>query len=82
MNAELPRILVVEDDDLTRSFVVDLIQTFGYGVAAAANGLEAIRMIEEIPSITLVFTDITMPGLDGIVLADMVKQHRPKLKIL
>ena len=82
MNAELPRILVVEDDDLTRSFVVDLIQTFGYGVAAAANGLEAIRMIEEIPSITLVFTDITRPGLDGIVLADMVKQHRPKLKIL
>ncbi len=39
-------------------------------------------MIEEIPTITLVFTDIAMPGFDGIMLADMVKQHRPKLKIL
>jgi CheY-like chemotaxis protein len=77
-----PSILIVEDDDLTREFVADLIESFGYGVAAAANGMEAIRMIEEIPTITLVFTDITMPGLDGIVLADMVKQHRPKLKIL
>jgi CheY-like chemotaxis protein len=83
MTAESPpRILVVEDDDLTREFVVDLIESFGYGVAAAPNGMEAIRMIEEIPTITLVFTDIGMPGLDGIVLADMVKQHRPKLKIL
>jgi CheY-like chemotaxis protein len=77
-----PCILVVEDDDLTREFVVDLIKSFGYGVAAAPNGMEAIRMIEDIPTITLVFIDITMPGLDGIVLADMVKQHRPKLKIL
>jgi CheY-like chemotaxis protein len=77
-----PCILVVEDDDLTREFVVDLIKSFGYGVVAAPNGMEAIRMIEDIPMITLVFTDITMPGLDGIVLADMVKQHRPKVKIL
>jgi CheY-like chemotaxis protein len=84
MAAETPApcILVVEDDELTREFVMDLIVSFGYQAVAAANGLDAIRMIEEIPTITLVFTDITMPGVDGIMLADMVKQHRPKLKIL
>ena len=77
-----PRILVVEDDPLTRPFVVELIESFGYGVVSAVNGLEAMRMIEENPTISLVFTDINMPGFDGIVLADMVKQHRPNLKIL
>src|ERR1700675_123772 len=81
-DASLPRILVVEDDDLTREFVIDLITSFGYPVSAAANAMEAMRMIEDTPSIGLVFTDIGMPGVDGIMLADMVKQHRPKLKIL
>jgi CheY-like chemotaxis protein len=77
-----PQILVVEDDELTREFVVDLIQSFGYAVAAAAEAMEAMRTLEETPSIALVFTDVAMPGLDGIMLADMVKQHRPRLKIL
>jgi CheY-like chemotaxis protein len=77
-----PRVLVVEDNDLTRTFVVDLITSFGFGVASVADAMEAMRMIGDIPTIELVFTDIAMPGVDGIVLADMVKQHRPNLKIL
>jgi len=77
-----PQILVVEDDDLTREFVVELITAFGYPVVDVSSGMEAMRMIEEEPSIVLVFTDVTMPGVDGIMLADMVKQHRPKLQIL
>jgi CheY-like chemotaxis protein len=84
MSPELapPRILIVEDDKLTRDFVAELIASFGYPAIAAADGLEAMRAIAETPSLELVFTDIAMPGFGGIVLADMVKQHRPKLKIL
>lgn len=81
-DAPAPQILVVEDDELTREFVVDLIQSFGYAVAAASEAMEAMKTIEETPSIVLVFTDVAMPGVDGIMLADMVKQHRPRLKIL
>jgi len=77
-----PRILVVEDNDLTREFVTDLITSFGYGVVSVADGMEAMRGIGDIPTVELVFTDVSMPGVDGIVLADMVKQHRPSLKIL
>ncbi len=80
--AAMPRVLVVEDNDLTRNFVVEMIESFGYPVAAASNSLEAMRVLAQTPSLGLVFTDIVLPGLDGIVLADMVKQHRPKLKIL
>lgn len=77
-----PQILVVEDDELTREFVVELIHSFGYSVVAAASALEAMKTLEDTPSIALVFTDVAMPGVNGIMLADMVKQHRPKLKIL
>jgi len=82
MNPDTSRILVVEDDELTRSMVVEMITSFGFAVAAAANAMEAMRVIEDIPELALVFTDIGMPGVDGIMLADMIKQHRPKLKIL
>jgi len=81
-DARPPQILVVEDDELTREFVVDLIQSFGYVIAAASEAMEAMKTLEETPSIVLVFTDVAMPGVDGIMLADMVKQHRPRLKIL
>jgi CheY-like chemotaxis protein len=75
-------ILVVEDDELTREVVVEMITSFGFAVTAVPNAMEAMRVIEDKPDIGLVFTDIGMPGVDGIMLADMVKQHRPKLKIL
>jgi CheY-like chemotaxis protein len=79
---ENPKILVVDDDPLMRDFVVDLIASFGYSVVAAADSLEAMAVIANEPTIELVFTDITMPGLNGLMLADMLKHHRPKLKIL
>ena len=84
MNPEpsLSSILVVEDDELTREVVVEMITSFGFTVTAASNAMEAMRVLEDMPDIRLVFTDIGMPGVDGIMLADMVKQHRPKLKIL
>jgi CheY-like chemotaxis protein len=77
-----PRILVVEDDELTREYVGDLIASFGYPVTVVADAMAAMRTIEDTQSIVLVFTDVAMPGVDGIMLADMVEQHRPKLKIL
>ncbi len=62
--------------------MVDLVTSFGYEVVSVTDGIQAMRLIGEIPTIELLFTDIAMPGFDGIVLADMVKQHRPALKIL
>jgi CheY-like chemotaxis protein len=77
-----PMILVVEDDDLMREYAVETLRSFGYAVAAAESALSAMKTLEEMPSIKIVFIDVQLPGLDGITLADMVKQHRPKLKIL
>jgi CheY-like chemotaxis protein len=77
-----PRILVVEDEEAVREFAVELLKSLGYGVVSANDGITAMHLLEETPTIDLVFTDVVMPGLDGIVLADMAKRRRPGVKIL
>ncbi len=58
------RILVVDDDDDTRSALADLLEHEGFGVRTAANGVEALAaMRSEQPA--LVLLDLLMPELDG-----------------
>lgn len=76
-------ILVVEDDPLLRSHVCTLLRGLGYSVTTAADGREAMTMIETDQPIDLLFTDIVMPGgVDGAALAAMALEARPGLKIL
>jgi CheY-like chemotaxis protein len=78
----LPQILVVEDEPLVREFALDLLSSLGYAVLGAHDAISAMRLLEDTPSLDLIFTDIVMPGVDGIVLADMAIRRRPALKIL
>ncbi len=58
------RILVVDDETGSRTLVVKLLQSAGYQVSEAANGADALDMIEAAPP-DLVFLDLEMPLLDG-----------------
>ena len=64
-NASRGRILVVDDLDENRRFVMTLLNKAGYAVGGAANGLEAIAAVET-GDYDLVFMDAQMPELDGI----------------
>jgi signal transduction histidine kinase len=76
-------ILVVEDDHLVRTFVVDQIQSLGYRTLAAANAAEALVVIGGSTEIDLLFTDMIMPGsMNGRQLADEALRRRASLKIL
>jgi CheY-like chemotaxis protein len=76
-------ILVVEDEELVRDFTVELLSDFGYRVFAAANGHEALKVLERETRIDLLFTDIVMPGnLDGFALAREAKLRSPRLQVL
>jgi signal transduction histidine kinase len=76
-------ILVVEDDNLVRTFVVGQIKSMGYVTLAAANAAEALIVIDSDQEIDLLFTDMIMPGsMNGRQLADKALQHRASLKIL
>jgi CheY-like chemotaxis protein len=76
-------ILVVEDDNLVRKFVVGQIQSLGYTTLAAVNAAEAMAVIDGSARIDLLFTDMIMPGpMNGRQLADAALQRRAALKIL
>ncbi len=76
-------ILVVEDDDLVRAFVVGQIRSLGYTTLAAVNAREAMAVIDGSGKIDLLFTDMIMPGsMNGRQLADAAQQQRTSLKVL
>jgi CheY-like chemotaxis protein len=51
-------------------------------VLTAINAAGAFRLIETRPGIALLLTDVVMPGLDGLMLADMVRLRHPKVRVL
>ena len=76
-------ILVVEDDELVRSYVISQLEFMGYQVISASNGNEAMEIILSDAKIDLLFTDVVMPGgMNGRELSDKAMRIRPKLKVL
>ena len=75
-------VLVVDDNLMVRDVAAAILEEAGYEVVLAANGTEAMDMLEQHPEIALLFTDVVMPGVDGFMLADMAKIRWPMLKVL
>ena len=75
------RILLAEDDEFMRGFLVRALEKAGYDVIAFANGEEAYERLKTEP-FTLLLTDIVMPKMDGIELARRASELDPDLKIM
>jgi CheY-like chemotaxis protein len=79
--AEAFTILFVDDDDLVRAPLAALLKLHGMRVLTAASAIEAMRVLAE-ERVDVLFTDIVMPGQDGIELAKQAKQLQPHLRIV
>jgi CheY-like chemotaxis protein len=78
-----PVVLIVEDEFLLRMDAVDMIAEAGFEVLEAGNADQAIDILESRRDITVVFTDIQMPGsMDGLKLARAVRGRWPPIKIV
>jgi CheY-like chemotaxis protein len=76
-------VLIVEDEFLLRVDAAEMIEAAGFEVVEAGNADQAIRILEARPDITVVFTDIQMPGsMDGLKLARAVRGRWPPIKII
>src|SRR5271156_2243175 len=76
-------ILLVEDADALRKLTHMLLEQHGYRVLVAENGAAALQLVEQKPErINLLLTDVTMPGLNGRVLAERLELRQPGLKVL
>jgi PAS domain S-box-containing protein len=77
-------ILVVEDEEMLRVFVSEVLESFGYRVLSAANGAEALKIwAEEKDGIDLLLTDIVMPeSISGRQLARQLVEEKRRLKVI
>lgn len=75
-------ILVVEDDENVRRLAVEALRDLGYNVLHAENAIRALQIIEKTPGITLLFTDVVMPDVNGRKLAEEAVKRLPALKVL
>lgn len=77
----MAKILLVEDDDLVRDMLTQVLERASHQVISAANGEEATEYLrKEAPDIMV--TDIIMPKKSGITLISEVKNRHPNLEII
>jgi two-component system cell cycle response regulator CpdR len=77
----MSKILLAEDDNDMRRFLVKALQTAGFEVMSYDNGLSAYHRLREEP-FELLLTDIVMPEMDGIELARRASELDPDIKIM
>jgi CheY-like chemotaxis protein len=81
---EPPRVvLVAEDEVVVRNIVCFLLSHEGYQVLSAADGKEALELAREYNgTIDLLLTDVKMPHMDGVSLAEHIIRERPGIRVL
>jgi two-component system, chemotaxis family, response regulator PixH len=67
-------VLVVEDTDSERELICSYLQEGGYTVSAAANGAEALKILEEIKP-DVIITDLVMPDMSGLELCRIIRKN-------
>jgi len=76
-------ILIVEDDVAIRANVRDCVQHLGYTALEASSGAAALRLCEQLHgNVDLVMTDLVMPGMSGLELAQQLTQRFPAVALL
>jgi len=76
-------VLVVEDEMVLRMRAVDIVEDAGFTAVQAVNADEALAILESRSDISLLFSDIQMPGsMDGLKLAHAVHDRWPSIKII
>jgi PAS domain S-box-containing protein len=85
---EVPRgrselVLVVDDDPDVRDYTVEMIGDLGYSALSAPDGASALRLLASHREVSLLFTDVGLPGgINGRQLAEQAVRRQPRLKVL
>ncbi|MBV7561215.1 ATP-binding protein [Pseudomonas sp. sia0905] len=76
------RILVVEDDQVVRMLMIEVLEELGYQLIQASDAQSALGLLERHAPLDLLLTDVGLPGMNGRQLADAARQRQPGLKVL
>jgi CheY-like chemotaxis protein len=82
LRAAKKRVLIVDDDEQVRDIASLFVEELGYPVSTASNAIEALQILQQDRTVDVLFSDITMPGMDGEQLAERARALRPDLRII
>ncbi|HEU5041214.1 MAG TPA: response regulator [Gemmatimonadales bacterium] len=81
--ARVGRVLVVDDEATVRRFAARVLESDGYQVHEAGDGLEALTLLRSGPgAVDCVVSDIVMPRLNGVELLEAISVHVPGLPVI
>lgn len=81
MSQTKPLILLVDDEELLRSGVQEMLEIHGYAVITAQNGRIALECVDAHP-VDLIVTDLVMPKMDGIDFVEQLRKIKPDLPVI
>jgi CheY-like chemotaxis protein len=80
--ADAVTVLMAEDADVLREPVAEYLRSIGYTVIEAADGNEALAVLDSGSEIHLLFTDVQMPGIKGDALANHLGIKQPRIPVI
>ncbi len=81
LSAEERHVLIVDDEPMVHSVLTAILNRLGFATVSAYDGLEAAKQLQAV-RLPLVFTDINMPGMNGIDLCRWVRTHAPDTSVI
>jgi CheY-like chemotaxis protein len=75
-------LLVVDDEPLVTDLFRQFMTRRGFRVLVAMTGAEALQTAEQDQNVSLVITDMSMPGMDGLELAEALLARKPEIPVL
>ena len=77
----MPDLIIIEDDETLRQMLARMLDRHGFSVREAANGLEGLKLMRELP-VPLVVTDLIMPEMEGIETIRHLRRLYPDTKVV
>jgi CheY-like chemotaxis protein len=75
-------VLIVDDDEAVVEITAEILGTLGYDILIARNGPEAVELLRRNSCVSVLFTDIQMPGMGGEELAAIALMLRPRIRVV
>ena len=82
LNAGNEKVLVVDDQPDVLESAIELFKVMGYDVLSANDGAEALEILKRVPDIEVLFSDIVMPGMDGVTLGQQARKLLPGINVI
>lgn len=77
----MKKILIAEDDDVSRDIIVDIVESMGLASFQSSDGALTLKILYDNPDISLLISDIMMPELDGMMLIKILRGNNKFAKL-